>query len=108
VGFPPDTSTLTVSDSSLTDNVALGGAGGSGGNGGDGLGGGLYTFTATSAAVSDSVITRNQAHGGAGGAGGNDGHGVGGGVYHLGTFTVDAVTLIRHNHASTSNDDIFP
>ena len=29
-----------------------------------------------------------------------------GGVYHLGTFTVDAFTVIKKNHASTSNDDL--
>jgi hypothetical protein len=33
---------------------------------------------------------------------------VGGGVYNLGTFLRDAATIIRRNHASTSNDDIFP
>jgi hypothetical protein len=33
---------------------------------------------------------------------------VGGGVYNLGTFTFDVFTDITGNHASTSNDDIFP
>jgi hypothetical protein len=33
---------------------------------------------------------------------------VGGGVYNLGVFTPDAATVIKHNHASTSNDDVFP
>ena len=37
-----------------------------------------------------------------------DGLGVGGGVYNLGTFTFDMATRIKKNHASTSNDDIFP
>jgi hypothetical protein len=37
-----------------------------------------------------------------------DGPEIGGGVYNLGTFTVDVFTVIAHNHASTSNDDIFP
>jgi hypothetical protein len=32
---------------------------------------------------------------------------VGGGVYNLGTFDLDAVSLIADNHASTSNDDVF-
>ena len=36
-----------------------------------------------------------------------EGDGVGGGVSNLGTFTFDADTVITHNHASTSNDDIF-
>jgi hypothetical protein len=33
---------------------------------------------------------------------------VSGGVYNLGAFTFDVTTIIRKNHASTSNDDIFP
>jgi hypothetical protein len=33
---------------------------------------------------------------------------VGGGVYKLGTLTFDTLTLIKKNHASTSNDDIGP
>jgi hypothetical protein len=33
--------------------------------------------------------------------------GVGGGVYNLGMFTFDSFTVIRKNHASTSNDDLF-
>jgi hypothetical protein len=33
---------------------------------------------------------------------------VGSGVYNLGTFTVDITTVIAHNHASTSKDDLFP
>jgi hypothetical protein len=41
-------------------------------------------------------------------AGGTDGQGVGGGLYSLGTFTFDISTVIAKNHASTSNDDIFP
>jgi hypothetical protein len=57
--------------------------------------------------VTATTITDNRADGGAGGDGGADGQGVGGGVYNLGTFLVDALTVIRHNHASTSNDDCF-
>jgi hypothetical protein len=53
------------------------------------------------------VITGNQANGGEGGAGGSDGQGVGGGVYNLGTFDLDAASIIIGNHASTSNDNIF-
>jgi hypothetical protein len=32
---------------------------------------------------------------------------VGGGVYNLGTFDLDAVSIIALNHASTSNDNDF-
>jgi hypothetical protein len=42
------------------------------------------------------------------GADGADGLGIGGGVYNLGTFLADALTALRHNRASTSNDDLFP
>jgi hypothetical protein len=48
----------------------------------------------------------NQAFGGFGDGEGTDGLGVGG-VYNLGTFLFDLVTVIRHNRASTSNDDCF-
>jgi hypothetical protein len=41
-------------------------------------------------------------------AAGTDGLGIGGGVYNLGTFLADAATVIRHNRASTSDDDLFP
>ena len=54
-----------------------------------------------------SDISYNQALGGYGDSGGTDGLGVGGGVYNLGTFGFDAATVIRQNHASTSNDDCF-
>jgi hypothetical protein len=71
---------------------------------GTGLGRGAGGVTVT---VTASTIIDNRADGGAGGDGGADGQGVGGGVYTLGTFLVDALTVIRHNHASTSNDDCF-
>ena len=54
--------------------------------------------------LTDSRITRNEAEGG---AGGTAGQGVGGGLYNAGgTVDVDH-TKIKHNHASTSNDDVF-
>jgi hypothetical protein len=55
-----------------------------------------------------STITANHANGGAADPGGSDGQGIGGGVYNLGAFTFDVATVIAFNHASTSNDDIFP
>jgi hypothetical protein len=48
------------------------------------------------------------ADGGAAGTGGSDGQGVGGGVYNVGTFTIDVFSVIKKNHASTSNNEIFP
>ena len=68
------------------------------------MGGGVGGVTVT---LNASPIIGNEADGGMGGAGGADGQGVGGGVYNLGTFVFDAATVIRHNHASTSNDDCF-
>jgi hypothetical protein len=107
----PDSSSVTLSDSTIADNLAIGGKGGTGGNGGGGFGGGVFvgategSFT-PSLAVSDTNINANSADGGAGGAGGRAGAGIGGGGYNLGDFNaVD--TVIEGNHASTSKDDIF-
>ncbi len=103
-----DASTLSLkNDSTLEQNNAQGGEGGTGGNGGDGLGGGLVAFAGASATVTDSTITENDADGGHKGAKGSNGQGVGGGVYDLGTFATDVLTVIKHNHASTSNDNLF-
>ena len=97
--------TASVSDSTFDKNLALGGDGGVGGNG---FGGGLFVGTDASVSLTGSTITKNHANGGSGSGGGSDGEGIGGGVYSLGTFTFDATTTIKKNHASTSNDDIFP
>jgi hypothetical protein len=111
-----DGGNLTVSTSLLTLNEAVagqGGAGGNGGNGGNGLGGGIYTQSSplgiASLTFARSAMVEKQASGGPGGSGGSDGQGIGGGVYisPFGTFTFDAFTVIAHNHASTSDDNIF-
>ena len=67
----------------------------------------MYIGATASATVSISQIENNLAQGGKGGNGGSDGDGIGGGVYYLGTFS-DVLTVIKHNHASTSNDNIYP
>jgi hypothetical protein len=109
----PDGTSVTISGSTISNDVAVGGNGGLGGNGGNGSGGGIFigatrgTIT-PSLAVTASAVTNNHAMGGAGKGGGAFGLGVGGGVYNLGTFTFDVLTDISGNHASTSNDDIFP
>jgi hypothetical protein len=43
-------------------------------------------------------------------ASGSDGQGLGGGVYVLsgGVFNFDITDVVKKNHASTSNDDIYP
>ncbi len=106
LGLPPaDTSAVSVAGSIIVANQAQGGAGGAGGNGGNGLGGGLYSNDAAATlTVQTSVVSGNQADGG---HGKHDGEGIGGGVYSLGTFDLDAFSLILGNDASTSNDNIF-
>lgn len=104
----PDNSSVTLSGSTLSHNLALGGGGESGGNGGNGFGGGAFVGTGGSLSVAAGTIAENRAIGGSGDDGGSDGQGIGGGVYHQGTFTFDGTTVIQKNHASTSNDDVFP
>jgi hypothetical protein len=105
---------LTVSTSILAFNEVIGGQGGTDGDGGNGLGGGILTESSplgvASLTLTRSTIVKNQADGGPGGTGGSDGQGIGGVVYisTLGTFEFDVFTIIAHNHASTSNDNIFP
>jgi hypothetical protein len=126
-----DASSLTLGGSTLVGNSAEGGYGGVGGLGGNGLGGALAVLGGSSSATG-SAFRNNVALGGEGGNGfggaiyvgggaalsvaaseivhnqaQGDGEGVGGGVYSLGLFTFDAFTVIRTNHASTRNDDLF-
>jgi hypothetical protein len=97
-----------LSNTAVTLNEAEGGAGTAGGSGGDGLGGGIFNggalgrFSASSLTLTGCLVSLNDAEGASGGSG------IGGGVFNLGAFTADAATLIARNHASTSNDDVFP
>jgi hypothetical protein len=70
-------STITVTDSSITHNLAIGASGSNGGNGGNGLGGGFYNEG--TASLESVIIEYNLALGGDGGQGGN---GLGGGLYN--------------------------
>ena len=63
------------------------------------LGGGAYNDATSSLALTHSSVTGNHANGQPG---------IGGGIYNLGTCTLDALTVIADNLASTSNDDTFP
>ena len=54
------------------------------------------------------LIALNEADGGAAGVGGSDGSGQGGGLYNLGTISAETATHIALNHASTSNNDVYP
>ena len=99
--------TLTVTHSSVDHNRTVGGAAGSSGNGGDGYGAGIYVDALSTLTLTRVRVEHNVARGGDAGTGGSDGDGVGGGVYNAGD-TVDADhTKIKHNHASTSDDDVF-
>ncbi|HEX5269372.1 MAG TPA: hypothetical protein VFW33_02740 [Gemmataceae bacterium] len=55
------------------------------------------------------TIIDNRADGGAAGSVGSAGLGQGGGVYVVagGRVCVDRKTHVSHNHASTSDDDVF-
>jgi hypothetical protein len=53
------------------------------------------------------VIIANLADGGLAGAGGSAGQGIGGGIYDLGVFSLDTLTVVVGNHASTSSDNKF-
>jgi len=109
-------SIAVINHSVITRNSAIGSAGGSGNNGGNGYGGGLAVGWGTlvgqpegsQLTLINSVVDGNLALGGTGGdGGGSDGDGIGGGVYRLGTFD-DIASIIAHNHASTSNNEIGP
>jgi len=104
--LPPDTSSLTVTDSTFDGNQAIGGAGESGSNGGNGLGGGLSVLAASSATVSDSTLNDNKATGGEGDDGGNGGNGFGGGVYVASGTSVGVTgSTITHNKAKGGEGD---
>jgi hypothetical protein len=99
--------TITFSNCTIMANEVLGGSGGSGGNGGNGFGGGLFIDAGTTITVLSSVIAGNEADGGAAGTGASAGQGIGGGVFNLGTFFLDAASIIFGNEASTSDDNVF-
>ena len=82
-----------MSNSTLADNAAIGFGGG------EGAGGGIFNDATSTLTLNDVLVTQNQATGPTG---------IGGGVYTLGTFTYDSQTVIKHNHASTSGDNIGP
>ena len=104
-GVSPLSGQVEVSNTLLAGNLASGGAGGLGGAGGDGRGGGVYNDTKETMTVTHSSIIFNLAVGGEGQGAGLDGQGIGGGVYCIGTFNYDSTTVIKKNHASSSNDD---
>jgi hypothetical protein len=94
---------LTITGTTVDHNRTRGGAGD--GTGGNAYGGGLFIDADSFVDLIASLIVHNRAQGE---TGSTDGEGVGGGVYNLGSFTPDAVSLIFGNHASTSNDNVYP
>jgi hypothetical protein len=80
--------------------------GGEAENGGNGLGGGIYEDAHSTLTLKGVTVEHNRAIGGEG-----DDGGIGGGLYLAsgGSAYLDAFTQanVKHNDASTSNDDIF-
>jgi hypothetical protein len=102
---------LTIADSIIDGNKSRGGKAHTSGptsRGGDGQGGGFYQGTGSITTLTACLITHNRTKGGKGKHGGSDGQGKGGGLYNLGTVAADPATVITKNHASTSNDDVYP
>jgi hypothetical protein len=84
---------VTITNSTLVANEAVGGDGGTGGSGGPGWGGALYN-DAGQVTITNSTLADNVARGGAGGAGGTAGRSQGGAVYSSnGIITVLSATL---------------
>ena len=105
---------LVVSDCKVAQNLAVGGQGVAGGNGGNGLGGGLYNDGSSavgvgSLTITGSTIIRNDADGGSGGAAAAPAKAPAAASISRpgGIVCVDATTVVKQNHASSSNDDIF-
>ena len=94
---------LTLSNSLLTNNSAIGGPGGEGGSGG--VGGGLAVNSGTATVCNTSFIG-NEAIGGAASQTGNQGGlGLGGGVQNFGTLTLTDCTLTANEAKGGAGTD---
>ncbi|MBN1566369.1 MAG: hypothetical protein JXA73_00870 [Acidobacteria bacterium] len=96
---------LIVINTTVAHNHSQGGEGIIGGNG---LGGGLYDSEGSTLSLQEAIVTKNLALGGRGENWHSRGEGIGGGVYYLGIYSADDATVIEKNHASTSNNNIWP
>jgi hypothetical protein len=105
LGLGTDSSTLSLTGSTVALNVARGGAGGpGGGDGGSGAGGGFYADPGTTTTISASILYLNAA---IGGAGSSAGIGIGGGIDVASGASVSLeTTTARVNDASTNYDNI--
>jgi hypothetical protein len=100
----------SVTRGKFTHNQANGGSLNSGTGAGVGFGGGLFNGFNNAPArlvLTGCLVTANQANGGTSNTGTNAGVGSGGGVYNLAVLEAHA-SVIKKNHASTSNPNIFP
>jgi outer membrane lipase/esterase len=99
---------LTVLDSIIALNSAIGGDRFSDGSGGDALGGGIYDGPGSGLDLRRSIIVGNTAQGGAGTTRCRNGKGQGGGVYlAAGSNAHSQSNFIGMNSASTSGDNVF-
>jgi phospholipase/lecithinase/hemolysin len=99
---------LTVSNSVIAWNSAVGGDRLADGAGGDALGGGIYNGPASSLDLRQSILLGNTAQGGTGTSWSRNGKGLGGGVYlAAGGSALKQATWIVGNFASTSGNDVF-
>jgi hypothetical protein len=96
-----DTSSLVLSNCTLSGNVAQGGAGLSGGNGGEGWGGGIAELAGT-ATLTNNTLSSNSAIGGPGGSGGDGGNGFGGGLYVASGATATLCSDTVQSNAASS------
>ena len=94
--------TVTLTNTTLSDDAAKGGTGGGGAggdNGGSGQGGGVYVGGTATVTLTDATLSKDTAQGGDGGSadlqGGTGGSGEGGGVYagESATLTLTNITL---------------
>jgi hypothetical protein len=110
LGGTSHTSSVSLSNSLLSLNVAQGGRGGSGADGGNGSGGAMFVGADGSASLDQTNVLLDLAIAGLAGAGGTNGSGIGGGLYGT-SGGVGVVTLhkstVALNFASTSNYLVF-
>ena len=98
--FDGGSCSLTISDSTIDRNQAIGGANEAGGDGADGRGGGLATHFGGVLIVSASTVDDNLAVGGEGGFSGLEGNGLGGGLYNdTGSMTSLTGDRVEYNIA---------
>jgi hypothetical protein len=97
--YVPDAA-VSVADSTLAGNQAIGGAGAAGSAGSIGEGGGISLIAVPPALVADCVVAANVAQGGAGGTGGVGATGVSGGIdLSFGSVVTVSNTLLIDNQA---------